>query len=126
MDTGVNVQVMTAQPREQVEEVVHRALAWFDSVERICTRFDRESEVMRLLFEVAAFALDLAEQTDGAFDPTIGATMERLGFNTNYRTGETISASSDVDPKGVSFKDVHLDRRAQTILLRRPLILDLN
>jgi thiamine biosynthesis lipoprotein len=137
MDTGVTVQVVTARPRESIEPAVERALAWFDTVERICTRFDRSSEVMRLLeqvgtpvrvstllFEVAAFALDLAEQTGGAFDPTIGATMEQLGFNTNYRTGESIH--SPVDTAGASFRDVRLDRRARTIRLRRPLILDLN
>jgi len=94
MDTLVNVQVVSDQPRDVVELAVQRALAWFATVERICTRFDPTSEVMQLLgtvgkpvrvstllFEVAAFALDLAEQTAGAFDPTIGARLEQLGFN---------------------------------------------
>jgi FAD:protein FMN transferase len=137
MDTGVNIQVVTDGPREAIQPAVQRALAWFDTVERICTRFDKSSEVMRLidhvgapkrvstlLFEVAAFAIDLAEQTEGAFDPTIGATMEQFGFNTNYRTGEAIH--SEVDAEGASFRDVRLDRRAHTIRLRRPLVLDLN
>src|SRR5437588_2378013 len=92
MDTGINIQVIVDQPREVIEPVVGRALAWFDTVERICTRFDRTSEVMRLLdrvgtpvpvstllFEVVAFAMDLARQTDGAFDPTVGARLEQLG-----------------------------------------------
>jgi FAD:protein FMN transferase len=91
MDTGVNIQVVADEPRDMVEPVVGRALAWFDTVEHICTRFDRTSEVMRLLdrvgtpvrvstllFEVVAFALDLARQTDGAFDPTVGARLEQL------------------------------------------------
>jgi thiamine biosynthesis lipoprotein len=137
MDTWVNVQVVSNQPREAIEPVVQRALGWFESVERICTRFDPTSEVMQLLgkdgrrvrvstllFEVAAFALDLAQQTEGAFDPTIGAALEQLGFDTNYRTGEVVH--SPVDAREVSFRDVRLDRRARTILLRRPLVLDLN
>jgi thiamine biosynthesis lipoprotein len=137
MDTWVHVQVVSDQPREAIEPAVQRALAWFESVERICTRFDPTSEVMQLLskvgrrvrvstllFEVAAFALDLAQQTDGAFDPTIGAALEQLGFDTNYRTGEVVH--SPVDAAEVSFRDVRLDRRARTILLRRPLVLDLN
>src|ERR1700694_5796973 len=79
MDTWVNVQVVSDQTREAIEPGVQRALAWFETVERICTRFDPTSEVMQLLgkggrrvrvstllFEVAAFALDLAEQTGGA------------------------------------------------------------
>jgi FAD:protein FMN transferase len=137
MDTWVNVQVVSDGAREAIEPTVQRALAWFETVERICTRFDPTSEVMRLLghvgrpvrvstllFEVAAFALDLAEQTGGAFDPTIGATMEQLGFATNYRTGEVVN--SHVNAHSGDFHDVRLDRRARTILLRRPLVLDLN
>jgi len=137
MDTGVNVQVIAAEPREQVEVSVQRALAWFDTVERICTRFDPTSEVMQLLhqvgkavpvstllFESIAFALDLADQTNGAFDPTIGASMEQLGFNTNYRTGESIN--TPVDARAMTFRDVKLDRATRTVRLRRPLVLDLN
>jgi thiamine biosynthesis lipoprotein len=137
MDTGINVQVLAAQPRAAVEPTVQRALAWFESVERICTRFDARSEVMQLvprageavpvstlLFECVAFALQLAEQTDGAFDPTVGASLEQLGFNINYRTGEAIHSRVDAD--GVTFRDVRIDRKARTITLRRPLILDLN
>jgi len=137
MDTWVNVQVVADSPRETIEPTVQRALAWFETVERICTRFDPTSEVMQLLghvgcpvrvstllFEVAAFAHDLAKQTNGAFDPTIGATMEQLGFATNYRTGEIVN--SHVGAESGDFHDVRLDRRARTILLRRPVVLDLN
>jgi thiamine biosynthesis lipoprotein len=137
MDTMVNIQVVSDLPRERIEPTVQRAFEWFETIERICTRFDPTSEVMRLidnvgtpvnvstlLFEVTAFALDLAEQTNGAFDPTIGGSLERLGFNTNYKTGEKIHTA--VDPDNVSFHNVRLDRRERTILLRRPLIIDLN
>jgi thiamine biosynthesis lipoprotein len=137
MDTFVNVQIVSDQPREAIEPVVQRALAWFDTVERICTRFDPSSEVMRLmgkvgkpvkvstlLFEVAAFALDLAAYTDGAFDPTIGATLEQLGFDTNDRTGDRVRSA--VDAASLSFRDVRLNRRARTLTLLKPLVLDLN
>jgi thiamine biosynthesis lipoprotein len=136
MDTEIHIQVVSDETRETVAEAVQGALGWFQSVERICTRFDPTSEVMRLLqrvgepvpvspllFEVVAFALDLAEQTGGAFDPTIGATLERLGFNVHYITGRKVH--SEVD-QTASYKDVRLDRRARTIVLRRPLVLDLN
>ncbi|HEY0581249.1 MAG TPA: FAD:protein FMN transferase [Chloroflexota bacterium] len=137
MDTWVSIQVVSDQPRAAIESHVDRALAWFDSVERTCTRFDASSEVMQLihhvgqpvnvstmLLEVAAFALDLAAQTDGAFDPTIGATLEQLGFNVHYRSGEQIHSA--VETSGLSFRDVRVDRRRGTITLRRPLVLDLN
>ncbi len=137
MDTAVNIQVVTDQRWDSVEPAVQRALAWFDTVERICTRFDPNSEVMQLLervgesvhvstllLEVAAFAMDLAEQTGGAFDPTVGGRLEQLGFNTNYKTGEVIRTPVEAD--GITYHDVKVDRRAQTIRLKRPLILDLN
>jgi len=137
MDTMVNVQVISDQPRAQVEQAVQRGFAWFDTVEQICTRFDPASEVMRLigsagrpvrvstlLLEAATFALSLAEQTDGAFDPTIGARLEQMGFNTNYKTGQRVHSATTVDR--VSYRDVLIDRRAGTILLRQPLVLDLN
>jgi thiamine biosynthesis lipoprotein len=137
MDTGITIQVVTRRPRDVVEGDVHRALAWFETVERICTRFDRSSEVMRLvdrigepiavstlLFEVVAFAIDLAQQSDGAFDPTIGAHMEQSGFDTNYRTGDVIRTPLDAD--SATYRDVKVDRRRRTILLRRPVVLDLN
>src|SRR3981081_1042170 len=84
----------------------------------------RRVRVSTLLFEVAAFALDLAKQTDGAFDPTIGAAMEQLGFATNYRTGAVVN--SHIGAQSGAYPDVRLDRRAHTITLRRPLVLDLN
>ncbi|HEV7662039.1 MAG TPA: FAD:protein FMN transferase [Chloroflexota bacterium] len=137
MDTWVNIQVLSERPRAHIEPVVQRAQAWFETVERICTRFDPASEVMQLmhhvgqpvkvstlLFEVTAFALDLAAQTDGAFDPTIGATLEQLGFNVHYRSGEAVNSA--IDATNLSYRDVHLDRRRRTVLLRRPLVLDLN
>jgi thiamine biosynthesis lipoprotein len=137
MDTGITVHVVSDQPRDVVERDVERALGWFDTVERICSRFDPNSEVMQLLqrvgepvpvstllFEAVAFAVGLAQQSGGAFDPTIGAHMERLGFNTNYRTGAVVDTG--VDSASASYHDVKLDRGARTILLRRPVVLDLN
>jgi thiamine biosynthesis lipoprotein len=83
----------------------------------------RRVKVSTLLFEVAAFAIDLAEQTGGAFDPTVGARLEQLGFNVNYRTGEEVHSHAVGDP---SYADVRLDRRRRTITLLRPVVLDLN
>lgn len=138
MDTLVHVQVVSDAPREAVAPHVERAMAWFDAVERSCSRFEPDSEVMRLatqdvgrpvpvstlVLEVAAFALELAELTDGAFDPTIGATLEQRGYATNYRTGQVVR--SGVEPGSGTFRDVRVDRAAGTLLLRRPLVLDLN
>jgi FAD:protein FMN transferase len=137
MDTLVNIQVVSERARTDIEPVVRRAQAWFDTVEQICTRFDPNSEVMRLLghvgepvkvstllYEVVRFALELAELTDGAFDPTIGATLEQLGYATNYRTGDVVQ--SNVDASRGNFHDVLLDARGSRVTLTRPVVLDLN
>jgi thiamine biosynthesis lipoprotein len=137
MDTLINVSVISDRPRAEIEPSVQRAFDWFGTVERICSRFDPASELMQLtraagrhvrvstlLFEACAFALELAELTGGAFDPTIGAAMEQLGFDTDYRTGARVE--SGLASAGVSYRDVRLDRRAQTVQLRKPLVLDLN
>jgi FAD:protein FMN transferase len=137
MDTLVNITVISDRSRADLEPLVRRAMAWFDTVERICSRFDPTSEVMQLsrrvgkpvhvstlLFELVSLALELARMTDGAFDPTVGAELERRGYSTNYRTGEDVH--SGIEPRGMSFRDVRLDRARRRIALRKPLVLDLN
>jgi len=116
---------------------VERAFQWFEDVEARCSRFDPESELMRLtrhfgvatpvsdlLFEAVRFSLEMAAETGGAFDPTVGRTMESLGFNREHRTGAIVRtgiAPSD----DVSYRDVVCDPSARTITLRCPLVLDL-
>jgi thiamine biosynthesis lipoprotein len=80
--------------------------------------------VSTILFEAVQFALAVAEATEGAFDPTVGYAMESLGFNREYRTGQTIRTALD-SSGSVSYRDVRLDAERQTITLLRPLILDL-
>jgi hypothetical protein len=70
-------------------------------VEECCTRFDPRSKMMQLttragvpvpvsalLYEAVQFAVSVAEESGGAFDPTIGQPMETRGFNREYRTRE--------------------------------------
>jgi thiamine biosynthesis lipoprotein len=65
-----------------------------------------------------------AEESGGAFDPTVGHRMAARGFNREHRTGEMVRTA--VTPDGdVSYRDVQLDPDRQTITLRRPLTLDL-
>jgi thiamine biosynthesis lipoprotein len=125
------------QERIYCEEAVERAFDWFRRIEECCTRFEEHSEVMELaaqvgvavpvstiLFEVVQFALAVAEESGGAFDPTVGYAMESRGFNEEYRTRRTIQTA--LEPDGpVSYRDVLLDPGRNTITLFRPLILDL-
>ena len=132
MDTIVTIQV--SQPDAATAEKVERAFGWFREVEQRCSRFDATSElrtlcarpgeavaVSPLLFRAIEFALSVAEATNGAFDPAVGALMARRGFNRSYRSGEeTTPPATDA-----CFEDVVLDAARSTVMLRRPLLLDL-
>ena len=141
MGTYVTIQVIggDADSRQANlrEEAIERAFEWFREVERCCTRFEPQSEVMQLaaqagapvrvsaiLYECVQFALAVAEESGGAFDPTIGQAMEERGFNREYRSGQTIRTELHRDGS-VSYRDVRLDAGSKTITLLRPLILDL-
>jgi thiamine biosynthesis lipoprotein len=84
MGTVVTIEVVGNEHAR--DAYMERAFAWFTEIERCCSRFDPDSELRRLcarpgrpievsaiLFETMRFAMVLAAQTDGAFDPTLGA-----------------------------------------------------
>jgi thiamine biosynthesis lipoprotein len=120
------------------EGAIDRAFDWFRLAEQTCTRFDPASElcqlslatpgtatpVSRLLFEAIRFALRVADASNGAFDPTIGATLQRRGFDREHRTGVRVPMRVEPLPD-ISFRDVAIDEAAQTVTLQRPLLLDL-
>lgn len=133
MDTLVTIQAV----RPGADSAIERALGWFYQIEECCSRFDSRSELMQLtrqigvpvpvsgiLFECVQFALKVAEDARGAFDPTIGHRMEQRGFNREYRTGATIRTEIPAGAKA-SYRDVQLDPRRKTITLKQPLVLDL-
>jgi thiamine biosynthesis lipoprotein len=133
MGTLVTIRVVASG----AEALVERAFEWFDEIEQRCTRFDVQSELMQLtahvgepvpaspiLFEAVQFALKVAEETGGAFDPAIGHRMEARKFNREYKTGQVVESGIAADA-GVSHRDVRLDTEHRTITLLRPLVLDL-
>jgi thiamine biosynthesis lipoprotein len=141
MGTIVTIQVSGLEADLQQpsyrEETIERAFGWFRHIEDRCTRFNPQSESMQLtarigvsvpvspvLYECVAFALAVAEQSGGAFDPTVGGAMQGRGFNREYRTGQVVQMN--LEPCGeVSYRDVSLDPARKAITLKRPLILDL-
>jgi len=120
-----------------VDAAIDRAFGWFHEIEARCTRFSPQSELMQLsahpgvavpasaiLYEAVHFALMVAEESNGAFDPTVGHQMESRGFNREHRTGEIVRTAIRSD-EGVSYRDVQLDPDRRAITLLRPLTLDL-
>jgi thiamine biosynthesis lipoprotein len=142
MGTVVTIDVVghdaDARERRAREDAIGRAFDWFRRVEAICTRFDPASELMALtacvgtpvgvseiLFKAIEFACAIAEESGGAFDPTVGRAMERHGFNRNYLTGRAIDHAGMDIAQDVSYRDLALDAVRRTVTLRRPLVLDL-
>lgn len=111
---GTIVTIHVVDDRAGVDAAIERAFAWFRDIESRCTKFDAGSELMQLcarpgstarvspiVFEAVRFAVAVAQDTGGAFDPTTGSAP------------------------GVSYRDVVIDPEARTVALRRQLTLDL-
>ena len=139
--------------RADRQAAVERAVEWFRVIETCCTTFDDASElrqlcarvgepvvVSELLFQAVSFAVRVAEDTDGAFDPTIGEALVARGGGAwaaaagrsfaSLRTGAiggvaTGAAAPAHAAPPASYKDVLMDEARRTIELRRPLMLDL-
>lgn len=141
MGTVVSMQIVghgtSQRARRDRTRGINRAVAWFERIEAVCSRFAAHSELRQLstrvgmavpvsplLFEAVQFALAVADETHGAFDPTVGHRMEARGFNREYRSGDVVQSRIDA-PDDVSYRDVELDVGARTITLHRPLLLDL-
>ncbi len=120
-----------------IEQTLDRAFAKMQQVELACSRFDEKSELRRVcnrvgvptlcseyLYEPLRFALMMSEITDGVFDPTVGRVMYANGFSEHYLTGTKVHDET-ANPGDVTYKDVVLDDTQRTILLKRPLTLDL-
>ena len=142
MGTLVTIRVVNAQRDETaidpaIDAAMTRGFGWFREIEERCTRFDPTSELMQLapragtavpvsaiLYEAVQFALLVAAETGGAFDPTVGHRMQGRGFNREHRTGTVVECAIEAGAD-VSYRDVELDGEARSITLRRPLTLDL-
>src|SRR5215471_1253564 len=135
MGTITTIEVVVGH--DSAETAVDTAFEWFHRIEACCSRFDTASELSQLsskigtpvpvsaiLYEAVQFAIAVAEETGGAFDPTVGFRMEAAGFNREYCTGRPVQAAFDRDDS-VSYRDVLLDPAQKTITLIKPIILDL-
>lgn len=136
MGTVISIQVVAEEWDEQTTVSLQQALDAFSKVEKVCSRFESTSAIRQLseqigmpvkvpdiLFETIRFALAVSVLTEGAFDPTIGRVLMESGFNRHYLTGEKIEQNIGLSDE-VSYLDVQLDEQNRTILLKKPLLLD--
>ena len=134
MGTTITVAVGGRRPEDECVPAIEEALGWFRAVEARCTRFDPSSELQQLCSQVGTwvtvspllmhalrFAVDVAERTDGAFDPCLGQALHRSGYDRHHVTGATAPVANGSG----TWRDVACDATASRVLLRRPLQLDL-
>ncbi len=137
MGTVVSIQAVSRTEADVVQCAIARAFDAMCFVEETCSRFNEHSALRELcrhpeqsmqvpdvLFETLRIALEMSVLTDGAFDPTIGATLEANGFNRDYLTGNVVQ-SDIASTEPVSYRDITLDEANHTVLLQKPMLLDL-
>ncbi|MGC8488818.1 MAG: FAD:protein FMN transferase [Clostridia bacterium] len=137
MGTVLTIRVVGPGSATAMRDSILRAVAGMRAVEAACTRFDPDSPASQLgrtpgrwlavpppLFHALAIALEVAELTDGRFDPSVGAHLEELGFNRHYVTGRTVSHG--ISPREpVSFRDIQLDPDGYRARVEKPMVIDL-
>jgi thiamine biosynthesis lipoprotein len=93
---GVTVSVLTVDPAALCPAEARLRMA-LDDLDQACSRFRPDSEISRvtasageavpvsaLLWELLTAAVQVAELTDGAVDPTVGAAVEALGYDRDF------------------------------------------
>ncbi len=137
MDTLVTIEVVDDRPNAECADRIDEAFSWFRKVEEVTSRFDPQSELMHLCHEVAVpveaspllfrlieFALAVAEESQGAFDPTVGRELEARGFDRNYLTGARVSSLPDATT-ACTYRDVVIDKKHCCVTLLKPMVIDL-
>lgn len=133
MDTLVEVRV----DGPDAPKFVELAFQEMERLEKILSRFLKESEVAKInqeaghwvllstaAFEVIELALEVAEISGGAFDPTIGAVADLWGFaseNPQVPEAEKLGAAL----ASVDYRQVELDFQERKVRLPRGTVLDL-
>ncbi len=143
MNTKIRVTVNSDAGTVATREQINSAYSQFDEVVRKYTRFNETSELAVLnqsqgkahsvspeFFQLVKYMLDLAETTNGVFDPTIIDLLEAYGYDAGYhfaklddpKLNDEISKLIKSRP---SWRNIELDEKKLTIKLAPKQRLDL-
>ncbi|MBN1915835.1 FAD:protein FMN transferase [Candidatus Dojkabacteria bacterium] len=143
MNSKLNIKVFSDAERDEIEKKIDEAFSKFRYIVNRFTRFEETSELAKLndskkafeaskeLFRLVRFSLDVAEETDGAFDPTIIDLIEAYGYKKGYdfsvlEDPEKIRKEIDTLVKDrPNFRDIKLNEKASTITLAKNQRIDL-
>lgn len=99
------------------------------AIDEACSRFRHDSElwhlhrangarveVSPLLFDAIRVACEVAQRTDGAVDPTVGAAVEALGYDRDFdELDELDTELGDAPRPAPGWWQIELDARARTV-----------
>ncbi|MGA9161349.1 MAG: FAD:protein FMN transferase [Actinomycetota bacterium] len=108
-----------------------------DAIDRACSRFRSDSELMRLhaspdrwtrvgpvLFEAVEVALGAARATGGVVDPTVGEAVVRAGYDRDFAQVSPTGPSIEATP-APGWRVVGMDAERSAIRLPTGVLLDL-
>ena len=143
MNTTINIKVLSDESREKIEKGLDEAFSKFKYVVDKFTRFEPTSELSKLnsaggpfkvseeLFDLVKFSLKIAEETGGAFDPTIIDLLEAYGYKKGYdfsvlENREKLQKEIDQIAKTrPSFMDIKLNDENNSVVLAKKQRIDL-
>ena len=128
MDTIVDMQVFGKEADKVIEKSFNRMREIEDEMSKSIEKSDVSKinknaangwvEIEQDTFTVIKKAVDYAKLTNGNFDPTIGPLVELWGIGTDKAK---IPTESEIDKvkKLVNYKNIELDKKKQSIRLKR-------
>jgi len=120
----------------RLNEATATARCELEAFEATCSRFREDSEILTLgdrprpvsrrLFTIVEVALAVARYTGGAVDPTVGASMQALGYDRDYEELGRVTGRPEATPvPAPGWRSVVLDPVARTICTAPGTVLDL-
>jgi thiamine biosynthesis lipoprotein len=134
---GTTATVLVQDPA-RADAARHLLVAELSAIDRACSRFRPDSELQKLhaeagrsvrvsalLFEALEVAHRVAQQTEGAVDPTIGNAIAALGYDRDL--DDVLADPRPPQALGpvAGYLHLHLDRRQRSVCIPRGVRLDL-
>lgn len=131
----MTVAVRPASALARAEVILETEL---EAVGRACSRFRPDAEILRLsdaggepvrvsplLFDLVATACEVAERTGGCVDPTVGRSLETLGYDRDFASVDP-DGPDEVRPEPApGWWTVTVDHRERTVAVPPGVLLDL-
>lgn len=129
---GTNIQVeLWSESKQQGEAAVQAVMLEMERINQLMSPYIKTSELSQLndnaatraiivseeLFSLIALSVELAKETDGAFDITFAS----VGYLYNYREGEKpLQSQIDALLPAVDYRHIRLDSDANSIYFAQP------